>query len=257
MRVWNVAAGRREAVTAGGAIAGLGSGCGDPAARARVVVAVRGRKVTAIVLIVWIAQDTRARPRRRAAGGVPAGPGGAGGAKLSAVQRSLLIALIAVPVLEAVVTTVIDLQFIDTVKGPLHRRDRRDRAVAVLRRHERNLVCAADRRGPALARDAQPAVHGSDPPRARDPVVSRLRGRARSRRDHAEHADGQIRCCGSRPRGRRRSSRCLALSTGAASAVEGLCCAAWCGPPDRRRRPACCSRSVHSRCNSARSLPRR
>ncbi len=71
-----------------------------------------------MVLVVCVAQE-----RALAAGGAPGGMPTTAPARTtpeiapSSVQRSLIIAMIAVAVLEGIVTTVIDLQFIATVKG--------------------------------------------------------------------------------------------------------------------------------------------
>ena len=109
------------AVTLGGAIAGLGAGAVIPRlGLASLPYASAG--VTAIVLAVCIAQE-RALVAGGAPGGVPGGPGvartpaAAGPAvTLSRIQRGLVGALIAVAAVEAVVTTVIDLQFLANVK---------------------------------------------------------------------------------------------------------------------------------------------
>ena len=93
------------AVTAGGAIAGLGAGAVIPRLGLAAIPYV-GAVVTAIVIVVSIAQD-----RALAAGGAPGGaPPVAAPATLSVLQRRLIVAMIVVAVLEGIVTTVIDLQ---------------------------------------------------------------------------------------------------------------------------------------------------
>ncbi len=111
------------AVTLGGAIAGLGAAVLIPRV-GLAAIPYAGAAVTLIALGVCIRQE-----RALVAGGAPGGaPGGPGMAKavaapsapavlLSGVQRSLVTAMIAVALLEGVVTTVIDLQFITSVKG--------------------------------------------------------------------------------------------------------------------------------------------
>lgn len=100
------------AVTLGGAIAGLGAS----ALVYRLGVTVLpylGAAVTAIVLVLAIAQD-----KALTAGGAPGATAPAGTSQvLGDVHRRLLRALIVVALLEGVVATVIDLQFIATVKS--------------------------------------------------------------------------------------------------------------------------------------------
>lgn len=111
------------AVTLGGAIAGLGSGVLIPRIGLDAV-PLAGAAVTLIVIVVCIAQE-RTLVTGGAPGGSPGGPGmpakaGAPAAPatlLSNPQRALVAAMLAVAALEGVVTTVIDLQFIGTVKA--------------------------------------------------------------------------------------------------------------------------------------------
>ena len=111
------------AVTLGGAIAGLGAGAVIP--RAGLAFLPHAAAVaTMLALIVSIAQE-----RALIAGGAPGGvPGGPGIARvptavappvitLSTIQRALLAAMIATAAFEAIVTTVIDLQFLANVKS--------------------------------------------------------------------------------------------------------------------------------------------
>ena len=99
------------AVTLGGAIAGLSAGAVIPRlGLAALPYASAG--ITVVVLAVCIAQE-RALVAGGAPGGVqPAAPPVA----LSRIQRSLVVALITVAAVEAVITTVIDLQFLSGVK---------------------------------------------------------------------------------------------------------------------------------------------
>ena len=109
------------AVTLGGAIAGLGAGIVIPRTGLPFVPHACAA-VTVIVLAVCVAQE-RALVAAGAPGGVPGGPGmpratatAAPVVTLSQVQRALLAAMITVALLEAIVTTVIDLQFLANVK---------------------------------------------------------------------------------------------------------------------------------------------
>jgi hypothetical protein len=101
------------AVTAGGALAGLGAGGLIPRLGLSFV-PYAAAAVTVVVLAIALAQE-----RALVRGGAPGGGAVAatGGAPLGGLQRRLLGALIAVAVLEAVVATVIDLQFLAGVKG--------------------------------------------------------------------------------------------------------------------------------------------
>ena len=100
------------AVTLGGAIAGLGAGVLVYRLGVTVLPYI-GAVVTAVVLFLAVAQD-----KALAAGGAPGAAAPAGTSDvLSDVQRRLLRALIAVAILEGIVATVIDLQFIATLKG--------------------------------------------------------------------------------------------------------------------------------------------
>jgi len=109
------------AVTAGAAIAGLGAGVIVPRlGLAAVPYAAAG--VMVLVLAVCVAQE-RALLSGGAPGGVPGGPGMApapvtpqAAVPLGDVQRRLVAAMLAVAALEGVVSTVIDLQFIASVK---------------------------------------------------------------------------------------------------------------------------------------------
>lgn len=111
------------AVTLGGAIAGLGSGVLIPRIGLDAI-PLAGAAVTLIVIVVCIAQE-RTLVTGGAPGGSPGGPGmpakaGAPAAPatlLTNPQRALVGAMLAVAALEGVVTTVIDLQFIATVKA--------------------------------------------------------------------------------------------------------------------------------------------
>jgi len=103
------------AVTAGGVIAGLGAGAIIPRVGLASLPYI-GAVATIVVIFVWAAQD-----RALVTGGAPGGAPGAIAvgppASLSTVQHKLVTAMIVVAALEAIVTTVIDLQFIGTVKG--------------------------------------------------------------------------------------------------------------------------------------------
>lgn len=111
------------AVTLGGAIAGLGSGVLIPRIGLDAL-PLAGAAVTLIVIGVCIAQE-RTLVTGGAPGGSPGGPGmpakagapAAPAAVLTTPQRSLVGAMLAVAALEGIVTTVIDLQFIATVKA--------------------------------------------------------------------------------------------------------------------------------------------
>ncbi|HEY0252878.1 MAG TPA: hypothetical protein VGC41_15185, partial [Kofleriaceae bacterium] len=111
------------AITLGGAIAGLGTAAvvtrlGLP------FIAYTCAGATLVVIAVCIAQE-RVLVASGAPGGVPGGPGmprttaaaPPPAATLSSIQEQLLAAIVAVAALEAVVTTVIDLQFLGTVKA--------------------------------------------------------------------------------------------------------------------------------------------
>jgi CRP-like cAMP-binding protein len=100
------------AVTAGGAIAGLGAGVLVYRLGLTVLPYV-GAAVTVVVLVVSLAQD-----RALATGGAPGATAPAGTPEiLGDVQRRLLRGLIAVALLEGIVATVIDLQFVAELKG--------------------------------------------------------------------------------------------------------------------------------------------
>jgi CRP-like cAMP-binding protein len=103
------------AVTFGGAIAGLGAG----ALVYRVgltILPYAAAGVTLVVLVLCVAQE-----RALTAGGAPGAAAPAGTPEvLNPLQRRLLGALIAVAVLEGIVATVIDLQFITQLKGRYH-----------------------------------------------------------------------------------------------------------------------------------------
>ena len=100
------------AVTLGGAIAGLGAGVVIPRVGLATLPYIAAG-VTTLVLAVCVAQD-----RALVAGGAPGGGAAAAGPAmpLSKPQRDLVAALIAVAAVEAVITTVIDLQFLSGVK---------------------------------------------------------------------------------------------------------------------------------------------
>ena len=100
------------AVTLGGAIAGLGAGVLVYRLGVTVLPYI-GAVTTAVVLFLAVAQD-----KALTAGGAPGAAAPAGTSDvLSDVQRRLLRALIVVAILEGIVATVIDLQFIATLKG--------------------------------------------------------------------------------------------------------------------------------------------
>jgi hypothetical protein len=100
------------AVTLGGAIAGLGAGAVIPRLGLSFL-PYAAAAATAIVIGVCIAQE-----RALVAGGSPGATApSAAPQALSTIQERLLATLIAVAALEAIVTTVIDLQFIANVKS--------------------------------------------------------------------------------------------------------------------------------------------
>lgn len=110
------------AVTLGGAVAGLGAGLVIPRA-GLASLPYAAAVVIACAVVVCVAQE-RALTAGGAPGGEPGGPGaprvrtGASPAVvLSMIQRALLAAMIATAALEAIVTTVIDLQFLASVKA--------------------------------------------------------------------------------------------------------------------------------------------
>ncbi len=103
------------AVTLGGAIAGLGAGALVYRAGLHVLPYI-GAGVTAIVIALCLQQQ-----KALATGGAPGAAAPAGTAELlNPLQRRLLGSLIAVALLEGVVATVIDLQFISELKGRYH-----------------------------------------------------------------------------------------------------------------------------------------
>ncbi|MEO8843322.1 MAG: cyclic nucleotide-binding domain-containing protein [Kofleriaceae bacterium] len=100
------------AVTLGGAIAGLGAGAVIPRLGLSFL-PYAAAAATAIVIGVCVAQD-----RVLVAGGTPGAAAPAAPAQsMTTIQHQLLAALITVAALEAIVTTVIDLQFIANVKS--------------------------------------------------------------------------------------------------------------------------------------------
>ena len=100
------------AVTLGGAIAGLGAGAVIPRLGLSFL-PFAAAAATVIVIGVCVAQD-----RALVAGGMPgAAAPAAAPQSLTTIQERLLHALVAVAALEAIVTTVIDLQFIANVKS--------------------------------------------------------------------------------------------------------------------------------------------
>lgn len=100
------------AVTAGGAIAGLGAGAAVYELGLRVL-PYAGAAVTIVVIALMLAQD-----RALTAGGAPGASAPAGSSEvLGDVQRRLLRGLIVVAILEGVVSTVIDLQFVAELKA--------------------------------------------------------------------------------------------------------------------------------------------
>jgi hypothetical protein len=113
------------AVTAGGAIAGLSAGALIP--RVGLAAIPYGAAVVTIAALVLCVAQQRALD----AGGAPGGAPGAvpeGPTRLPSVQRTLVAGLLAAAVLEAVVATVVDLQFLGTLKA---RYLGSDRAVAL------------------------------------------------------------------------------------------------------------------------------
>ena len=111
------------AITLGGAIAGLGAGAVIPRA-GLAFLPHAAAAATVLALIACLAQE-RALLTGGAPGGVPGGPGVARVATatalpavtLSVIQRALLTAMIATAACEAIVTTMIDLQFLASVKS--------------------------------------------------------------------------------------------------------------------------------------------
>ena len=100
------------AVTFGGAIAGLGAGALVYRA-GLVTLPYVGAAVTLIVIILCVVQE-----KALATGGAPGAAAPAGTSEvLNPLQKRLLGSLIAIALLEGVVTTVIDLQFIAQLKG--------------------------------------------------------------------------------------------------------------------------------------------
>lgn len=100
------------AVTLGGAIAGLGAGAVIPRLGLSFL-PYAAAAATVIVIVVCVAQD-----RALVAGGMPgAAAPAAAPQSMTTIQERLLRALVAVAALEAIVTTVIDLQFIANVKS--------------------------------------------------------------------------------------------------------------------------------------------
>ncbi len=103
------------AVTLGGAIAGLGAGALVYRAGLTVLPYI-GAAVTAVVLGLCVTQE-----KALAKGGAPGATAPAGTPEvLNPLQRRLLGSLIAVALLEGVVATVIDLQFISQLKSRYH-----------------------------------------------------------------------------------------------------------------------------------------
>jgi CRP-like cAMP-binding protein len=100
------------AVTAGGAIAGLGAGALVYELGLQVLPYL-GAVVTALVVMLMLAQD-----RALTTGGAPGATAPAGTSEvLGDLQRRLLRGLVAVAVLEGIVSTVIDLQFVAELKA--------------------------------------------------------------------------------------------------------------------------------------------
>lgn len=98
--------------TAGAAIAGLGAGALIPRVGLSVIPYI-GAAVTAVLIAVSLGQE-----KALTSGGAPGATAPPGAAtSLGAVHRPLLRALIALSILEAVVSTVVDLQFTATLKG--------------------------------------------------------------------------------------------------------------------------------------------
>lgn len=103
------------AVTAGGAIAGLGAAPLVPRLGADVLPYV-GAVVTLVAIVLAVMQQ-----RALAAGGAPGATAPPGTSqKLPDVQKKLLGALIAVALLEGIVATVVDLQFVAQLKRRYH-----------------------------------------------------------------------------------------------------------------------------------------
>lgn len=100
------------AVTAGGAFAGLGAGALIPRIGLHAIPTIAAG-VTLVVIAITIVQQ-RSLDREGAPG---AGTQVAGPSQLPPVQRSLISAMVCVAALEGVVATVIDLQFIRSVKA--------------------------------------------------------------------------------------------------------------------------------------------
>lgn len=100
------------AVTAGGAIAGLGSGALIPRIGLDAIPWI-GAGVTMLVIAIAVVQQ-RSLDRDGAPG---AGVAATGPTELPPVQRKLIAAMIIVAALEGIVATVIDLQFIAAVKA--------------------------------------------------------------------------------------------------------------------------------------------
>ena len=115
------------AVTGGGAIAGLGAGFLIPRVGFTAIPYI-GAGVTLAMVAVFLAQD-RALVAGGAPGGAPGAAPQAARAPVSTLQRRLIGALIAVAILEAILATVVDLQFLARLKG--HYTDSEHRAVAL------------------------------------------------------------------------------------------------------------------------------
>lgn len=100
------------AVTLGGAIAGLGAGALIPRVGSAAL-PYGGAGLVVVLAIVCLAQD-----RALVAGGAPGAVGAAGGGEaLSPVQHRLVAWLVLACVAEALVSTVIDLQFVASLKA--------------------------------------------------------------------------------------------------------------------------------------------
>jgi len=107
-------------VTAGGALAGLGAGVLIPRLGLSAIPLI-GAAVTGVVVAFCIAQE-----RALTVGGAPgaAGPATSTAARtLPPVQRRLVSAMITVALLDGIVATVIDLQFVSSVKAHYHGED--------------------------------------------------------------------------------------------------------------------------------------
>lgn len=100
------------AVTAAGAIAGLSAGAVIPRLGLSAL-PYAGAALTAIAAVVCVAQERAQRMGGAPGAGAPAEPARGFGL----VQRRLLVALVVVAVLEGIVATVVDLQFIAGVKA--------------------------------------------------------------------------------------------------------------------------------------------